>query len=539
MHEEKREFRDYLQILIKRKWWFLLPFLSVLSLALIFVLLLPKVYRSGATILVRKRGSDPVKDILGSSPAMTKNHFNTIRAVVSSHSRIKEILKKIGVDTKNLDPLKLSGIINRIKRGLRILRQGTNIFYISFRSVDPNEAMQIVNAVCGFFVEEEAKTLYKSSDRSYMLLNELVEYYEKRVSEARTMLTKFRIENKGQMPASLDVNFAKLEQSQIKQAKLELKLKEAYIKKQNIKKQLLDGANISLEAILNQAELSPLEEDLKRVLSGLEDLLVLYTEKHPLVVKSRAEIETVKRKLVESYKTEGIGSSVEEEVNVQKVQLSPVYMRLRKQQEKNEQTIRALKAQKETVETEIANHELKLENIPQSEKEFAMLQRDFNVNQNIYQNLLDRLEGARVEKEFDLMEKGYKFELISPAELPQQPISPNSAKNMIVGSLLGFLIGVTLAFWAEHSDHSLRDVKDAQTALKLPVLAAVPTVLTEVEVIRRNRLNMFVFVVGGFYVIFLGLLIIREVLFTYAPQLMFIKTYKDVVYRLMDLVGMI
>jgi hypothetical protein len=98
---------------------------------------------------------------------------------------------------------------------------------------------------------------------------------------------------------------------------------------------------------------------------------------------------------------------------------------------------------------------------------------------------------------------------------------------------------VCVAFGAEYTDHSIRDLNDVPSLLKIPVLATVPTVLTEVEIIKKRRLNMSLFVAGGFYIIFMILLIIRELVIAYVPSLLDLQAYKDILYKLMDLVGVV
>jgi len=104
-----------------------------------------------------------------------------------------------------------------------------------------------------------------------------------------------------------------------------------------------------------------------------------------------------------------------------------------------------------------------------------------------------------------------------------------------VGSILGVVLGVCVTFWAEYTDHSMRTLDDVQVNLKIPVLTTIPTVFTEEEIIKKRRLNMFLFVMGSFYLMLMVLLIVKELITAYIPNLLYLQTYKDLLYKLMDL----
>lgn len=66
-------------------------------------------------------------------------------------------------------------------------------------------------------------------------------------------------------------------------------------------------------------------------------------------------------------------------------------------------------------------------------------------------------------------------ELVQPAEVPTNPVSPRPVRNAFFGGLLGFFVGIAAAFVLERLDDSIRtraDVEDA--APGVAVIAAVP-----------------------------------------------------------------
>ncbi len=538
MSEKEANFGDYLAIILRRKWYFLIPFLTVVSLASLFTLMLPKVYRSSATILVKQREGGSAKTVFNFKGGLTRSGFAAIQTVIQSQTWIEEIIKALKLDKDISNPQDYNQLIGKIQGGLRTRSSGRNIFRVYFYGSDPWLAMKVVNTVCGFFAEQDANSLYASDSKSFSVLSELLSYYEKRVNEARGVLTKFEIEHQGEMPGSLNKNFADLEEQQIELANLNLKAKEIQHKKAKTEKQLSGEIKDSLEILIaGEENLSPLEKELKNLNVNLDSLLIIYTTKHPLVVKTLNEIETVKKKLIESYRKKEAGTDMEEAVNVRKVAMNPAYLKLSNYLNKLDEQLQSINSQENEVKKKIAEYEDRVKNAPKSEQEYGMLKRDLSVNQNIYDSLMARMEDARVEKEFKMMEQGNKFEVITPAQLPLKPVSPNMSKNVIVGSVLGIILGVCVTFWAEYTDHSIQSLDDVQGNLKIPVLTTIPTVFTETEIIKKRRLNMFLFVMGSFYLMLMVLLVVRELIIAYIPNLLYLQTYKDMLYKFMKLIG--
>jgi capsular exopolysaccharide synthesis family protein len=65
-------------------------------------------------------------------------------------------------------------------------------------------------------------------------------------------------------------------------------------------------------------------------------------------------------------------------------------------------------------------------------------------------------------------------ELVQPATVPGAPSSPKPLRNTVLGIILGFILGLGLAFALERLNRRLRDPEEVRAAFDLPLLATIP-----------------------------------------------------------------
>jgi len=124
---------------------------------------------------------------------------------------------------------------------------------------------------------------------------------------------------------------------------------------------------------------------------------------------------------------------------------------------------------------------------PREEQELARLTRDYEVRSETYKGMQTRLERAKITQRLGKVDEGTKFKVLEPARLPLHPVKPNMAKVFFFGLLLGIFIGAGVAFVAEYLDQSFQSAEEVQTALELPVIGSISTIVTEADIEARHR----------------------------------------------------
>lgn len=126
--------------------------------------------------------------------------------------------------------------------------------------------------------------------------------------------------------------------------------------------------------------------------------------------------------------------------------------------------------------------------VPLQEQQLAKLQRDYAVNESIYQRLLQRLETAKISQTLEASENGTKFRILEPARLPLVPVKPNKPLFLIGGAVVGIVLGLILVYLLELNDNSIRSVQEAGTIMEYPIFGSISTIRTE-ELLMGERLR--------------------------------------------------
>ena len=132
--------------------------------------------------------------------------------------------------------------------------------------------------------------------------------------------------------------------------------------------------------------------------------------------------------------------------------------------------ISGLEARLRTVEEQISEYQRKLDTLPVRQIKLARIQRDRRAAEDIYGFVREKLQETRISEESEVA----YAELLEPAGMPLEPITPNTKLNLILGMFLGLLGGIGLVFVREALDTDIRTPEDLEE-LCGRVLGVVPS----------------------------------------------------------------
>lgn len=134
--------------------------------------------------------------------------------------------------------------------------------------------------------------------------------------------------------------------------------------------------------------------------------------------------------------------------------------------------IKALESKIEALDETIARFQEELERLPEKEIQLARLERNAKVNEEIYTLLLTRLKEAQISEAMEIGD----IRIVDPAIMPKYPVKPNKKLNLALGFVVGLMFGISLAFFVEYFDTTIKSWEDVSKRLDLPMLGSIPRI---------------------------------------------------------------
>ncbi|MHC1721418.1 MAG: YveK family protein [Clostridiaceae bacterium] len=89
-------------------------------------------------------------------------------------------------------------------------------------------------------------------------------------------------------------------------------------------------------------------------------------------------------------------------------------------------------------------------------------------------DIVNALSPAFIEESARVFPTGVDIRIMDQPELPTAPVSPRKALNISIALLLGLFFSVALAYTLEYLDKTIKDEKDVENFLDLPVIGIIP-----------------------------------------------------------------
>lgn len=454
------------------------------------------VYQSQAQLLVVKKRPDalPVTglDTRYSTLSITEDYLATHIVLIRS-----PLIVGRAVQRRNLADLPSfrgqSDPAAVIPQALKVTRDtkesgvsASNILYLSYEGPVPEDCAAVINAIVASYREFLDEAYRSMSNETLELITQAKNYLQKDLKDKEEAYRQFRekapVLLKGKSGFGLgQERIASLENRQvailIRKAELAAKLNALDDAVRNgksptaVRALVADLMRRSPSDGTSSGFVSPgrspsrtVEEQLLPLLLQEQALLENYGPDHPQVISLRQRIAFTRKFLNEL--TDVSSDPDSPETAEEKARLrDPVYrfrsllvQELQELEAEEKQIAAALKAEQEQ-----AKALLKLD------LEEESLRNDVVRTQQLYENVIKRLQ------EIDLGKEGGGFEarLISPPN-PGVKVAPRAVPIFAGAMLVGLVLGAGLAYLAEFLDKSFRSPEEIRRRLRLPLIGHIP-----------------------------------------------------------------
>ncbi|MFN3396546.1 MAG: GumC family protein, partial [Thermodesulfovibrionales bacterium] len=483
--KEEVHLRDYISVIIKRKWYVVAFLVSAVITTMAITLMMAPVYKS--TVVIKIDKEDPnilsFKGVEITRPG--PDYYTTQYELLKSRTLAEKVIKKLDLH-KNKDFVPVEDDLTKIKRtfvnivslpvewlnSLQQKSQGemaksdivprsdvpewainslisrievnpvknSQLVKVSFESNKPDLSATVTNAIAESFIEYDLESRVDASKEAKNFLSKQIEIATAKVEASEKAMNEYSSKN--------EIIFIDSNKSSILNQKLaEVSTALNAVTTERMQKEALlkevRGNGFENHVILN----NPLIQGLKSQHATLEaeyfNLLKTYTPDYPKMKNLKSQMDAIKDR-IEKEKA-SIIKSIESDYNA------------------------ALKKEANLTRA-VDSIKRKVLGFQEKAVQYQILKREVDVNKELLNNLLQRLNEVSVAA----MSRATNIQIVDRAVYPRVPFKPNKGMNLLLSILFGLMGGVGLAFLVEYFDNTVRDAKDIEKSIQLPSLGMIP-----------------------------------------------------------------
>lgn len=481
--------RDYWHLLVRRKWQIVLVTLVLGVIAAVLARSLPNTYRATTVIVVDPRKvSDNI--VPASVSASVADRMATLKTQILSSTNLMEVMDEMKLYPTLRGKRSPEELVVMMTKNIELVTappsdRGEGTFKISFQSNSANEAAAVANRLAARFINNNIRARQQETSGTAVFIDRELEDAKKDLDSKEEKIREIKSRYISDLPESQTLHVQALNSLQLDLRNESDAISRAQQQKVYYQSQLLASPQVvDLDRTVEASEVAPLQMELAKAQSQLDNLKTRYGPDHPDVVKKTTEVKDLQRRIREA-KDEGSGR-VNRPV-AQKVR-NPV---LESQIAAIDEEIKNRSKRQADIQTQIAYHQSKLERIPVLEQQLASVNRDYENARDHYKLLLDRKFSADMSSSLENFQKSDRFIVLDPARVPAKPVSPNRPLMDGGGLALGLALGLILAIAREMADPSVKTAREVKELLGITVLAEIPALITQQDE-RRQRLRNLV-----------------------------------------------
>jgi polysaccharide chain length determinant protein (PEP-CTERM system associated) len=498
-----RKIGEYLDIVRKRKWLILLPTIAM-GLAISYVVYrLPDVYES-TTLIVVKPATLPNSVVPTITEETLTRELTSISQVVTSRSSLQPLMEKYDLykeERRRGEPMEL--LIDSMRKQINVVvntsnHDITNGFNITYRGRDPKSTQLVAAEIASKYVDEQIKGTDNVGTSAKQFIEEQVRQAKEELDAIDTQRLTYLQQNMNNLPSQSQALVGRLTALHEGQKALISELGRSRDMAAAYRSQLADITKSYDQEIVLSAENTTDPKTTQAYAElvcrrseyegELQNLLSQYKEKHPDVIAKQKQLEDIKRQqdqMINDWK-----DRIEERKQKLKQLSDPRILSLQTQISMMESdTLRQQKLLSETNQ-QIADLDARINAIPHAEVGLEAIDREYQTRKLNYDNLLAQQQKVMIGADAAKDQQGSGIQVVDPANLPERPVAPKRFLLTASGFGIGLALGILLALSFElRRLFTIQTTEDAKHYTNLPVLAAIPELMTpsEARALPRRR----------------------------------------------------
>jgi uncharacterized protein involved in exopolysaccharide biosynthesis len=464
-----------LNVLFKWKWLIVLCAVVVVVPVAIVVLLKAPQYDVKMKILVKSTRADLAMNLssgterIVTSP-VTLQALNSEIQIIKSQDLLASAVAESNYPLVPADGDQSPAARERAMQQLRMRMSfspvpDSNVIEVAVQDTDAQAATRLLNTLAHLYLQKHS-TVFSTGAEAAAFFEQQVAFHKAKYQRASQELERFQEkDNIVDIKGELDLNLAKLAamETQLKDLRAEIEGTTKEIAALERQVRLLPEEVMKERTVVVNPEVVTMRTKLVDLERQRDELLQRYTPKSRFVADKEAEIATI-RSAIEGREPVVTGDTV--------VSANQIKDTLSQQLLQKQATLAAAAAKRDTLMQEKKTYEARLDVLKDRTFDLGRIRGDFDLARDTYFMYEKKAEEARVSRAMD-DEKLTNAAVVQPAAVPIIPLPRGLMIAGAASGVAGVVLGVAMAFLLEFFNLTVKDEKDIERFLQVPVLATV------------------------------------------------------------------
>ena len=476
MAEITAQILNFLKALGKYRWHAVTIAWLVALIGWAIVLRLPNQYETSARVYVDTQSI--LKPLLSGMTTLPNldQQVMFMRQTLISRPNVEKVMRDTDLDVKAASTAEKEKMIDDLMSNIKI--GGTerdDIYTISYTSTDPKLGKDVVQSLLTIFVEGSFGGKKQESDKAVQFIDDQIKSYEEKLAAAENALKEFKIKNMGLLPREGGDWSARVAAANDALSQARLELAEAEQSRNAIRRRMTGGGGSKEGGGMVDPEL---EARIATAQKNLDNLRLQYTEEHPDIIATRRLIGQLQAQKKEEMKKDRPDPGVA---------ASPMMQQLSVSLSDAESRVAALRARVGEYQARVTTLRSQSVTAPEVEAQLVQLNRDYTVNRENYQQLLQRREQAKLSGDLSSATDMLTFRVVEPPMAATKPSGPNRLALFSGVFFLALVAGLVGAFLMSQVRPTFLSHAALREVTGVPVLGSINMHWTEGQKVLRKR----------------------------------------------------
>jgi succinoglycan biosynthesis transport protein ExoP len=499
--EEQIDLREYLRVILKRKWTVITLFVVIVVTVGIHSFTATPIYQATTRLVIEKENPNVVSiEEVMAVDASGSDYYQTQYKIIESRTVAREVIRRLHLDkSEEFFPKPGDDLISNLKRSIRetiavskeaiasLLRtenekvtaevseeyqpdsslvsafidrievspiRNSRLVDVNFQAKDPVMATKIVNTLARAYIDQNLETKLAAVQDAVKWLHTRIAEERGKVEKAEQALLRYKEEHSIVTDFSSGVEMVTAQ----KLAQLNTQVVEAESQRVEAETRYKQAAAMAGSPDMLGSIPEVLKNELIRQIKSMEvelykrmsELSKKYGQKHPRMVAIESELKSLQKR--KSQEVNRVINSLKNEYRV------------------------AL-AREESLKGALAKQKKESLDLNKKAIAYSVLNRESESARHMYDLLIKRFKETTLTED---MRTG-NIRIIDRAEMPGTPVKPKKKLNLILAIIVGLVMGVGLAFFFEYLDNTIKIPEDVKQHLKIPYLGPIPLLQLERE----------------------------------------------------------